>query len=187
MILKVVCSAVDLNSDFLKTLDDPTFFDNALFDPTPAFGNDNLSWAFNFHSRPQSPSLQAIDTINPSASNQAANTATPLASTSQLPQDAQTTKTAQDGAQQTSGTQTPVEGAHEAHLNLKPASSRDGYSLAAADQRDGTRDERLARVIHAKFEAGLLKPYDYVSGYRRLMHWMDSHVGTSRYLDLSKV
>ena len=64
----------------------------------------------------------------------------------------------------------------EEHLNLRPADKNDRYLLAAADQKDGTRDERLARVIHAKFEAGLLKPYDYVSGYRRLMKWMESHV-----------
>ncbi|KAH8927638.1 hypothetical protein BT69DRAFT_1347156 [Atractiella rhizophila] len=42
------------------------------------------------------------------------------------------------------------------------------YLLAAADQKDGSRDERLARVIRAKFEAGLLRPYNHVAGYTRL-------------------
>lgn len=42
----------------------------------------------------------------------------------------------------------------------------------AADQMDGSRSDRLARVIHAKFEAGLLRPYNHVAGYTRLMRWM---------------
>lgn len=45
--------------------------------------------------------------------------------------------------------------------------------MTAADQMSGTRDERLQKVIHAKYEAGLLKPYNYVTGYRRLSNWME--------------
>jgi hypothetical protein len=47
------------------------------------------------------------------------------------------------------------------------------YLLAAADQASGTRDERLAQVIRAKYEAGLLKPYDYSRGYARMIKWME--------------
>lgn len=46
------------------------------------------------------------------------------------------------------------------------------FLLTAADQKDGSRSDRLARVIHAKFEAGLLRPYNHVVGYTRLMRWM---------------
>ncbi|KAK0554659.1 Transcription factor [Tilletia horrida] len=35
------------------------------------------------------------------------------------------------------------------------------FLITAADQTDGTRDERLRKVIHAKYDAGLLKPYNY--------------------------
>lgn len=45
--------------------------------------------------------------------------------------------------------------------------------MTAADQATGTRDERLAKVIRAKYEAGLLKPYNYVKGYKRLSTWME--------------
>lgn len=77
---------------------------------------------------------------------------------------------------------------NEDHLNLRPSNQNDRYLLAAADQRDGSRDERLARVIHAKFEAGLLKPYDYVAGYRRLFRWMESHMSqTSRKRTLQTI
>lgn len=47
------------------------------------------------------------------------------------------------------------------------------FFLTAADQQDGTRDERLAKVIHSKYEAGLLKPWKYSDGYARLMRWME--------------
>jgi len=46
--------------------------------------------------------------------------------------------------------------------------------LAAADQPDGSRASRLTQVIRAKYEAGLLKPYDYIKGYERMNRWMDS-------------
>ncbi|RXK35142.1 hypothetical protein M231_07590 [Tremella mesenterica] len=48
------------------------------------------------------------------------------------------------------------------------------YLLAAADQPSGPRAARLAQVIKAKYDAGLLKPYDYVKGYERMNKWMES-------------
>lgn len=50
----------------------------------------------------------------------------------------------------------------------------DRYLMAAADQPNGTRASRLAQVIKAKYDAGLLKPYDYVKGYERMNKWMES-------------
>lgn len=47
------------------------------------------------------------------------------------------------------------------------------FLLTAADPASGTRVERLERVIRTKYEAGLLKPYNYVKGYARLSQWMD--------------
>ncbi|ORY24987.1 hypothetical protein BCR39DRAFT_545491 [Naematelia encephala] len=48
------------------------------------------------------------------------------------------------------------------------------YFLAAADQPSGPRASRLAQVIKAKYDAGMLKPYDYIKGYERMNKWMDS-------------
>ena len=56
---------------------------------------------------------------------------------------------------------------------LPAATKTEQFLLTAADQASGSRDERLARVIHSKYEAGLLKPYNYVKGYARLSRWMD--------------
>lgn len=50
------------------------------------------------------------------------------------------------------------------------------FFLTAADQVDGPRDERLGKVIQAKYDAGLLRPYNHVKGYARLSSWMDRNV-----------
>lgn len=58
--------------------------------------------------------------------------------------------------------------------NVIPAANKtERFLLTAADQESGSRDERLNRVIRSKYEAGLLKPYNYVKGYARLSRWMD--------------
>lgn len=66
---------------------------------------------------------------------------------------------------------------------LKSISRFEQYLLAAADQPSGSRASRLTQVIQAKYEAGLLKPYDYVKGYERMHRWMDS--GRAKPLDSS--
>lgn len=61
--------------------------------------------------------------------------------------------------------------------NVIPAATKtERFLLTAADQESGSRDERLNRVIRSKYEAGLLKPYNYVKGYARLSRWMDRNV-----------
>ena len=83
-------------------------------------------------------------------------------------------------AQQT--TQPPQDGAANASEKtssdkprpiLTSASKKERFLLIAADQGAGSPNERLNRVIQAKYEAGLLKPYNYVKGYARLSKWMD--------------
>jgi len=59
---------------------------------------------------------------------------------------------------------------------LPSASLTEKFLLTAADPAPGTRDERLKRVIRTKYEAGLLKPYNYVKGYARLSRWMDCNM-----------
>ena len=56
---------------------------------------------------------------------------------------------------------------------LPAATKAEKFLLTAADQESGSRDERLNSVIQSKYEAGLLKPYNYVKGYARLSRWMD--------------
>ncbi|CAG8676275.1 560_t:CDS:2 [Cetraspora pellucida] len=50
------------------------------------------------------------------------------------------------------------------------------FLLTAADPSDGTSEDRLTQVINAKYEAGFLKPYNYVNGYARLAQYMENHM-----------
>lgn len=58
--------------------------------------------------------------------------------------------------------------------NILPAPTKtEKFLLTAADQAPGSRNQRLSEVIRSKYEAGLLRPYNYVKGYARLSRWMD--------------
>lgn len=63
--------------------------------------------------------------------------------------------------------------AEPAPVVLPAATKTERFFLTAADQASGSRNERLNMVIRSKYEAGLLKPYNYVKGYARLSRWMD--------------
>ncbi|KAF8965768.1 hypothetical protein BDZ97DRAFT_1810890 [Flammula alnicola] len=71
----------------------------------------------------------------------------------------------------------PPAASQESSETILPAATKtEKFLLTAADQEPGSRDERLNRVIRSKYEAGLLKPYNYVKGYARLSRWMDRNV-----------
>ncbi|KAJ3114974.1 hypothetical protein HK100_001504 [Physocladia obscura] len=61
-------------------------------------------------------------------------------------------------------------------------SSTERFVLTAADPTTiGSGEDRLNQVISAKFEAGLLKPYNYINSYKKLNAWMETHMSpTSR-------
>lgn len=67
----------------------------------------------------------------------------------------------------------PEKPPEEPPVVLPAATKTERFFLTAADQASGTRNERLNMVIRSKYEAGLLKPYNYVKGYARLSRWMD--------------
>ena len=48
------------------------------------------------------------------------------------------------------------------------------FLLTTADQESSSRDEWLNHVVRSKYEAGLLKLYDYVRGYTYLSQRMDA-------------
>lgn len=58
-------------------------------------------------------------------------------------------------------------------LTTPSPDSKDKFFLTAADPQDGKLEDRLNEVINAKYEAGFLKPYNYVNGYARLQRYMD--------------
>ncbi|KZF20009.1 hypothetical protein L228DRAFT_263320 [Xylona heveae TC161] len=58
--------------------------------------------------------------------------------------------------------------------------ARETYYMTAADP-SGTDapEERMQRLLKAKYDAGLLKPFNYVKGYARLNQYMERHMQPS--------
>ncbi len=150
---------VSFISDFLETLDDGSFFSG----PTTV-----------------APSLVSSASYGPSD----ANPSTPVSATSPaisngklqtspfMPSNVSSVPVVTASMMNRSSTMSAIDGA-AADAILPSATKTEKFLLTAADQESGSRDERLNRVISSKYEAGLLKPYNYVKGYARLSRWMD--------------
>jgi hypothetical protein len=57
--------------------------------------------------------------------------------------------------------------------------TREFYLQAADPSGNDTPEERMQRVLKAKFDAGMLKPFNYIKGYARLGNYMDGHIAVS--------
>ena len=57
--------------------------------------------------------------------------------------------------------------------NVAPEKAKEKYFLEAEDPTGSdTPEERMNKLLRAKYEAGMLKPFNYVNGYVRLQEWM---------------
>ncbi|KAK8086666.1 hypothetical protein PG994_001640 [Apiospora phragmitis] len=66
---------------------------------------------------------------------------------------------------------------HPRPTSVIPADKTREFYLQAADPSgNDTPEERMQRVLKAKYDAGLLKPFNYIMGYARLGTYMDSHI-----------
>jgi hypothetical protein len=54
--------------------------------------------------------------------------------------------------------------------------AREYYLQAADPTGNDTPEERMQRLLRAKYDAGMLKPFNYVNGYARLSSYMDGHI-----------
>lgn len=132
--------------DFLESLDEGTFFSSAvpsLMSASPYANPVTLGVDSNTYMTDTQPPQQT----QPPATNGA--------------------ESAAPSSEQQSTSEEP------APVVLPAATKTERFFLTAADQGSGTRNERLNMVIRSKYEAGLLKPYNYVKGYARLSRWMD--------------
>ncbi|KAI3327672.1 hypothetical protein HD806DRAFT_483589 [Xylariaceae sp. AK1471] len=57
-----------------------------------------------------------------------------------------------------------------------PDKTREFYLQAADPSGNDTPEARMQRVLKAKYDAGLLKPFNYIKGYARLSNYMDGHI-----------
>ena len=54
---------------------------------------------------------------------------------------------------------------------------RETYYMTAADPSGSDApEERMNKLLKAKYDAGMLRPFNYVKGYARLDHYMDQHM-----------
>lgn len=54
------------------------------------------------------------------------------------------------------------------------------YYLQAADPEGSDNpEERMDSLLRAKYDAGLLKPFNYINGYARLGKYLDGHIAAS--------
>ncbi|KAK3344292.1 hypothetical protein B0T25DRAFT_463678 [Lasiosphaeria hispida] len=76
----------------------------------------------------------------------------------------------------------PPPNADQAKTIARPASTlptdgaRDYYLEAADPHGNDTPEQRMRGILQAKYDAGLLKPFDYINGYARLSSYLDTHV-----------
>ncbi|KAL0067912.1 Transcription factor [Marasmius tenuissimus] len=159
-------------SDFLETLDDASFF------AAPSTVAPSLMSASNANGF--GGSLSSFGNFNPTPTS-----ITQPSSSSTSPAQQQPLSQPLPALQQQQSTpETPTSSASNTQLSDPPApplpsdslTKTEKFLLTAADQEDGSRDERLNRVIRSKYEAGLLRPYNYVKGYARLSRWMERNV-----------
>jgi len=55
--------------------------------------------------------------------------------------------------------------------------TRETYYMTAADPSGSdTPEERMNKLLKAKYDAGMLRPFNYVKGYARLNQYMDKHM-----------
>lgn len=57
--------------------------------------------------------------------------------------------------------------------------TREYYLQAADPSGNDNAEQRMTRVLKAKYEAGLLRPFNYINGYARLGKYLDGHIAAS--------
>ncbi|KAF2154270.1 hypothetical protein K461DRAFT_285686 [Myriangium duriaei CBS 260.36] len=90
-------------------------------------------------------------------------------------------------ATQPSGAQTPAQAQAQAQAGSEisrpssafptDAKAREKFFLTAADPAgNDAPEERMNRLLKAKYDAGMLKPFNYAKGYARLYAYMEKHM-----------
>lgn len=145
-----VTDEYNLLNDFLST---------SLYDETGMFSTEDMT-AYN------DPSFMNSLNVSLSSANQDLGGSNPMSTT--LQQALPTSLQAAAAVTQTGAS--------------KPASdkAREKYYMTAADP-SGTDppEERMNKLLKAKYDAGMLKPFNYVNGYARLNKFMEKHMRSS--------
>lgn len=72
-------------------------------------------------------------------------------------------------------------------LPMSDAKARDKFYMTAADPAGlSSAEDRLHKLLKAKYDAGMLKPFNYVKGYARLNAYMSRHLSRESQLRILK-
>ena len=127
------------------------FLNSSLLDDRGLYGGDDLQALFN------DPLLTTNAAINASNNNAPSN---------------QTTQPALPSAVQAGNEISRPSSAFPVDQK-----ARDKFFLTAADPAgNDSPEERMNRLLKAKYDAGLLKPFNYVKGYARLNNYMEKNM-----------
>lgn len=75
---------------------------------------------------------------------------------------------------------TPGDPFHRPNYSVGNDKARETYYMTAADPSGSDPpEERMNKLLKAKYEAGLLKPFNYVNGYARLNRYMEKYMHPS--------
>lgn len=147
-----VTDEFNLLNDFLST---------SLFEETGMYSNEEFQGPFN----------------DPSFMNSMAASSVPSGTVEPMPPQDQT-----NNAQPT----TQTNAAHAAMISrpssVKPVSdkARETYYMMAADPTGAEPpEERMQKLLKAKYDAGMLRPFNYVNGYARLNKYMEKNMKQS--------
>ncbi|CRG88944.1 Regulator of drug sensitivity 2 [Talaromyces islandicus] len=129
------------------------FLSNSLLDDNAMYGNDEPQGLY-------SDSSLINMTTNLAGNSQAFNQ--------------QQQKLAQLASTQNMNAQSSVQGSGSTIPNDK---ARENYYMTAADPSGmDPPEERMNKLLKAKYEAGMLRPFNYVKGYARLNQYMEQHM-----------
>ena len=145
-------NAPDINNEF-NLLNE--FLTSSLLDDSTIFPNDEV---------------QALNTDPPLSNTLAAGTNGGGAYNLRGSQQNQTIGTAQTLSGQTTRIPRPT--------SVKPIDKEeDKYYMTIADPSgNDTPEERMNKVFMAKYNAGMLRPFNYIQGYARLHRYMDQNM-----------
>lgn len=133
------------------------FLNNSLLDDNGMYGNEELQGMFT-----DSSLINMSTNINTNAA--------PFAQQQQQQQLAQLAPQ-QASNSQANPTQRPT------NYTVATDKARENYYMTAADPSGmDPPEERMNKLLKAKYEAGMLRPFNYVKGYARLNQYMESHM-----------
>jgi len=180
-----VGSELNVISDFLATLDDPSFNSQLAQNTNSTTTTTNTSTNTNINNNTNANNSTNINTnanVN-TATNSKTNT-TPNANAMDITARLAAELSASANPLLTPLETTPIKNENDLSASSTPNTSTfdvhesktEQFILKAADPPHKTSAERLAAFLNAKYEAGLLKPFNHVNGYTRLYKYMEKNL-----------